>query len=112
MNRYRGGRRNHRRLLQDIQTGAPASAPALAPIQSPFDGCLTLMEIIDTHPNLTRLSEATADLPVVRSALSDRTFTDTFFAPPTPPSNLSPVPARRRPRGAWSSQAIRNGRAI
>ena len=81
MNRYRGGRRNHRRLLQDIQTGAPASAPALAPVPSPFDGCLTLMEIIDTHPNLTRLSEATADLPVVRSALSDRTFTDTFFAP-------------------------------
>ena len=39
------------------------------------------MEIIDTHPNLTRLSEATADLPIVRSALSDRTFTDTFFAP-------------------------------
>ena len=80
-NRYRGGRRNHRRLLQDIPTGAPASAPALAPIPAPFDGCLTLMEIIDTHPNLTRLSEATADLPIVRAALSDRTFTDTFFAP-------------------------------
>ena len=80
MNRYRGGRRNHRRLLQDIPTGAPASAPALAPSRL-LRWMLTLMEIIDTHPNLTRLSEATADLPIVRAALSDRTFTDTFFAP-------------------------------
>ena len=43
--------------------------------------CSTLMEIVDTHPSLSRLSNVTKDLPVVREALSARDERDTFFAP-------------------------------
>ena len=43
--------------------------------------CSTLMEIVDTHPSLSRLSNVTKDLPIVREALSARDERDTFFAP-------------------------------
>ena len=41
----------------------------------------TILEIIDSHPDLTELSSAIADLPVVRDALDADNETDTFFAP-------------------------------
>lgn len=106
-NRYRGrDRRRARRLLQaELQNTAPAWAPVGAP--GPGDSeyfeswanwpwpsqdeddendendekCQTLLEIIDTHPSLTRLSTATRNLPVVRKALSAADESDTFFAP-------------------------------
>ena len=43
--------------------------------------CVTILEIIDSHPDLTELSSAIADLPVVRDALDADNETDTFFAP-------------------------------
>jgi len=43
--------------------------------------CMTILEIIDSHPDLTELSSAIADLPVVRDALDADNETDTFFAP-------------------------------
>ena len=92
-NRYRGRDRRRsyaRRLLQRLAL-APAAAAAPAPGASlgasedaadPSDPeCRTLLEIVDAHPDLTRLSEACSDLPVVRAALNDTTMVDTFFAP-------------------------------
>ena len=92
-NRYRGRDRRRsyaRRLLQRLAL-APAAAAAPAPGASlgasedaadPSDPeCRTLLEIVDAHPDLTRLSEACSDLPVVRAALNDTTTVDTFFAP-------------------------------
>ena len=96
-NRYRGrDRRLTRRLMQ---AESPANAPAAwGPVGAPppdFDTffkdsetwpwpgeekCSTLMEIVDTHPSLSRLSNATRDLPVVRASLSARDERDTFFA--------------------------------
>ena len=83
-----------------MQAESPANAPAAwGPVGAPppdFDTffkdsetwpwpgeekCSTLMEIVDTHPSLSRLSNATRDLPVVRAALSARDERDTFFAP-------------------------------
>ena len=43
--------------------------------------CMTILEIIDSHPDLTELSDAISDLPVVRDALDAKNETDTFFAP-------------------------------
>lgn len=105
-NRYRSrDRRLTRRLMQAT---SPAQAPAAwGPVGAPapdaeayFEDwetwpwppgeekppgnekeCLTLMEIVDTHPSLSRLSEATRDLSAVREALSARDERDTFFAP-------------------------------
>ena len=103
-NRYRGrDRRLTRRLMQAT---SPAQAPAAwGPVGAPapdaeayFEDwetwpwpgeekppgnekeCSTLMEIVDTHPSLSRLSEATRDLSVVREALSARDERDTFCA--------------------------------
>jgi hypothetical protein len=44
-------------------------------------GCLTMLDIIETNPELSRLSKAITDLPLVRKALADADRTDTFFAP-------------------------------
>ncbi len=43
--------------------------------------CLTLLEIIDNHPDLSLLSNVTSTLPIVRQALVQRDTQDTFFAP-------------------------------
>jgi hypothetical protein len=43
--------------------------------------CLTLLEIIDNHPDLSLLSNVTSTLPIVRQALGQRDTQDTFFAP-------------------------------
>lgn len=98
-NRYRGrDRRLARRLTQAESPAEPPTAwgPVGAPLPDteaffeewpswPWPGedkrCLTLMEIVDRHPSLSRLSDATRDLPVVREALSARDERDTFFAP-------------------------------
>jgi uncharacterized surface protein with fasciclin (FAS1) repeats len=104
-NRYRGrDRRLARRLMQAESPAEPPAAwgPVGAPPPDaeayfedwetwPWPGddkekagetrCSTLMEIVDTHPSLSRLSNVTKDLPIVREALSARDERDTFFAP-------------------------------
>jgi uncharacterized surface protein with fasciclin (FAS1) repeats len=47
----------------------------------PSGKCKTLLEIIQTHPDLSELAAAMADLPIVQNELGNSSVTDTFFAP-------------------------------
>ena len=73
VNRFRPGVRG-RGLLQEALEEVVENG------DEPTD-CMTILEIIDSHPDLTELSDAISDLPVFRDALDAKNETDTFFAP-------------------------------
>lgn len=66
-------------VIAGIATALDAAIPAALPESG--GGCRTLLEVVESHPNLTALAAAMSDLPVVRAALDDLGATDTFFAP-------------------------------
>jgi hypothetical protein len=61
-----------------VVTDAPRAAMTNPKMNT---SCVTPLDILETHPNLTRLRDAISDLPDVRAALADRSATHTFFAP-------------------------------
>jgi uncharacterized surface protein with fasciclin (FAS1) repeats len=75
-----------RRLLRDDPAEAPlasaleASAPAPGADEDEAD-CLTVLDVVQSRPELSLLAETLEKLPRVRAALDDPTRTDTFFAP-------------------------------
>ena len=90
-----GGVSIGRRLLDAVSDGVDTNAttaaepPELEPSASGAKvvtdankaSCVTALDIIETHPNLTILRDVIADLPTIRAALSDPTAADTLFAP-------------------------------
>jgi uncharacterized surface protein with fasciclin (FAS1) repeats len=75
-----------RRLLRDDPAEAPlasaleTSAPAPGADEDEAD-CLTVLDVVQSRPELSLLAETLEKLPRVRAALDDPTRTDTFFAP-------------------------------
>lgn len=98
--RHRGGAWG-RRLLQaeDVEPAddAPAPAPAADNDRRPAaddvkpvspgseddeeEECQTILEIIESRPELSQLAGALEDMPKIRAAMDSKTREDTFFAP-------------------------------